>query len=203
MGLRRLLLVSIVAALALGSMGASCQDKAVAPYPKSDIPPESDNAVGPGDIFEVRVYAEPNLSGAFQVAPNGTIAYPLVGTITVAGMTASAIEDLIRTRLADGYLKNPQVSVFVKEYRSKKVRVFGQVRAPGTFPYTEDMSIVEAITRAGGFTALAKKNSVKVTRRAGDKTRVIFVAVEDIGRGKAPDFLLRPGDTVFVDERPF
>jgi polysaccharide export outer membrane protein len=202
--MRRLVLIGLALALF-----AACTDRPVAPYPKSDVAPPSDAAFGPGDIFDVRVYDEPTLSNTYQVAPDGTIDFPLIDRVKVQGMTPSQVEQDLQKRLADGYLKNPHVSVLPKEYRSKKVRVFGQVRSPGTFAFTENMSIVEAITRAGGFTALAKKNSVKVTRSAdsnpdsNQKVRVIFVAVDDIGRGKAPDFLLRPGDTVFVDERPF
>lgn len=192
-----------VAAIAIGNLGATCRDRPIAPYPKSELAPASDASVGPGDIFDVRVYNEPTLTGTYQVAANGTIAFPLVGRVKVALMTPSDIEVELTKLLADGYLRNPQVSVMVKEYRSKKVTVFGQVRAPGTFPYTENMSIVEAISRAGGFGALAKKNSVQVTRQTDGKPRKIYVAVEDIGKGKAPNFLLRPGDNVFVDERPF
>jgi protein involved in polysaccharide export with SLBB domain len=76
------------------------------------------------------------------------------------------------------------------------------VKQPGTLPYSDNMSIIEAISRAGGFTAQARKNSVRVTRVKDGKRVKIFVAVEDIGEGKAPNFLLRPGDVIFVDERP-
>ncbi len=181
----------------------SCADRPVAPYPKSVPPPPAAAAVGPSDVFEVRVFNEPTLTGKYQVAADGTIAFPLIGRIVVEGKTPSEIEQDIEKRLADGYLQSPQVSVIVDEYRSKKIKVIGQVKAPGTFSFTENMSVVEAITRAGGFTALAKKNSVKVTRVQDGKRTAIFVAVEDIGRGKAPDFLLWPGDTVYIDERPF
>jgi len=190
----------LVVAMLLG-----CADRAVAPYPTSPPAPVSDAAaVGPGDLFEVRVFGQQDLSGTYQVAGDGTINFPLIGTVAVQGQTPPEIEREIQTRLADGYLKNPSVSVKVTEYRSKRVSVFGQVKQPGTFPFSDNMSIVEAISRAGGFTAMAKKNSVRVTRRlATGKTERILVAVEDIGQGKAPNFLLRPGDVVFVPERIF
>ena len=182
---------------------AACADRATAPYPTSPPPPASDSGVGPGDLFDVRVFGQQDLSATYQVAQDGTINFPLIGTIAVDGKTATEIEQDIQTRLADGYLKNPSVSVRVTEYRSKKVSVFGQVRSPGTFPFSENMSVVEAISRAGGFTGMAKKNSVRITRHEEGTTRRIQVAVEDIGQGRAPNFLLRPGDVVFVPERIF
>jgi len=149
------------------------------------------------------VFGEENLSGSWQVATDGTIDYPFIGKVVVQGKLPNAVAAELKTRLADGYLRNPQVDVFLKEARSKKVSVLGQVKQPGTFPYVDNMSIVEAITRAGGFTAMARKNSVRVTRAQEGKTQTIIVAVEDIGSGKAPNFLLRPGDVVFVSERVF
>jgi polysaccharide export outer membrane protein len=192
-----------VVGLLAAFLGCACRDLPVAPYPKTEPFEAADFAVGPEDIFDVRVFDEEKLSGTYQVAPDGSIKFPLIERITVSGMTPSQIEEELTRRLADGYLQHPQVSVMIKEYRSKKVHVFGAVRAPGTFVWNEKMSIVEAVSKAGGFTALAKKNSVKVTRMKGEEVRTIFVAVEHIGKGKAPDFLLRPGDKVFVDERPF
>jgi protein involved in polysaccharide export with SLBB domain len=181
----------------------ACTDRATAPYPTSPPPPTSDAAVGPGDLFEVRVFGHVDLSTTYQVAQDGSINFPLIGTVAVEGMTAPAIEKELQTRLADGYLKNPSVSVRVTEYRSKKISVFGQVKSPGTFQFSDNMSVVEAISRAGGFTGMAKKNSVRVTRKEEGVNRRIEVAVEDIGQGRAPNFFLRPGDVVFVPERIF
>jgi len=187
------LLVSIV----------GCADGAVAPYPVSRPAPASDSAVGPGDVFDIRVYGETTLSSSYEVAPDGTINFPLIGSVGVQGKTPTQIEKELEVRLADGYIKQPSVSVRVTDYRSRRVSIFGQVRQPGTFPYNDNMSIVEAITKAGGFTGMAKKNAVRITRKNGTATDSIIVAVEDIGQGQAPNFLLRPGDVVFVPERLF
>ena len=190
---------ALVCLLLLGG----CADRAVAPYPVSLPPPPSDAALGPGDLFEVRVFGEPQLSSTYEIAADGTINFPLVGVVAADGRTPVELEKELQQRLADGYIKSPSVSVRVTEYRSRKVSVFGQVRSPGTFPFTENMSVVEAITRAGGFTGMAKKNAVRITRLQGKETERIVVAVEDIGQGRAPNFLLRPGDVVFVPERMF
>lgn len=180
-----------------------CGDRPTAPYPTSTPPSEADTALGPGDVFQVRVYGEEDLSGSYQVAGDGTINFPLIGAVTVAGLTPTEVQVELQRRLADGYLKNPQVSVLLTESRSKKVSVLGQVKSPGTFPYTDQMTIIEAITKAGGFTPIAKKNSVRVTRTTHGKQARIVVAVEDISQGKAPNFVLHPGDVVFVPERAF
>jgi protein involved in polysaccharide export with SLBB domain len=179
---------------------AGCADRAVAPYPTSP-PLNSDGGavLGTGDIIEVIVAGEPDLSHPYQVDDDGTVNFPMIGRVAVVGKTKRQIEDDISVRLKDGYLRNPQVTVIIKEVRSKRVSVFGQVKTPGTFSFTPNMSVVEAITLAGGFTSLAKKNSVRVTRLGSEKA--FIVAVQDIGEGKAPNFFLRPGDVIFVAER--
>ena len=119
----------------------------------------------------------------------------------VCEKTPPEVEQVIRERLADGYIKEPQVSVLIKEYRSKSVSVFGQVKKPGTLPYAGGMTVVEAISQAGGFTEMARKNAVTVTRVTKGKKTNYTVPVESIGEGKADNFMVRPGDVVFVPRR--
>jgi protein involved in polysaccharide export with SLBB domain len=156
--------------------------------------------LGPGDVFEVTVYGEDKLSGTHRIAPDGAIQFPLVNRVVVDGMTASEIADELRRRLQDGFLREPSVSVFVKEYGSKKVFVLGEVARPGTFPFTAEMNIVEAITLAGGFKDSARTNYVIVTRQTPDGERRIPVPVEKITEGIAQNLRLQPGDIVFVPD---
>ena len=157
-------------------------------------------ALGSGDVFEVRVFRETDLSGLFQVGPDGTIDFPLLGTLRVEGLTASEVAAGIRDGLAKGYIRVPYVTVTVKEFQSRRVYVLGQVEKPGTFRYEEGMSIVQVITLAGGFGKLARPNAVVVTRSdAGKDTRTV-VPVADISQGKEKNFLVRPGDIIFVPE---
>lgn len=156
--------------------------------------------LGPGDVFEVTVFGEPTLSGVHRIAPDGAIQFPLVNRIEVDGLTANEIAELLRHRLQDGYLREPSVSVFVKEYGSKKVFVLGQVQRPGTFPFTSGMNIVEAITLAGGFKDSANTNYVIVTRHGIEGDRRIPVPVEKITEGEAVNLSLKPGDIVFVPD---
>lgn len=156
--------------------------------------------LGPGDVFEVRVYREPDLSGVFQVAPDGTVDFPLVGNLRIEGLTSSQAALTLRTRLQDGLLNDPFVTVQVKEFQSKRIYVLGQVERPGTFRYEEGMSVVQAVTLAGGFSKTSRPNATVVTRIVNGAETRSEVPVEDISRGRQRNFYLRPGDIVFVPE---
>ena len=162
------------------------------------------SALGPGDVFEVRVFQEIDVSGIHRVGPDGTIEFPLCGKVALGGLTAAAAAEAIAACLRNGkFYKNPQVSVFLKELNSRKVFVFGEVQKPGTFPYEDGMAVVQALALAGGFSKLAAKNSCTVTRLvAGTETR-IKVPVDDIVSGRAPGFTLLPGDILYVPESLF
>jgi protein involved in polysaccharide export with SLBB domain len=195
-------LLVVLAALAAALTATSCTDPPPSKYPPQKIALE-DTTLGPGDVFEVRVYRQEELTGTYEVSPECTVTYPLLGPITVCGKTPSDIGRTIQTGLADGYLKSPQVSVLVTEYRSKKISVFGQVKKPGTLAYAAGMTVVEAISQAGGFTEMARKNATTVTRSIeGEKARYT-IPVEAIGEGRANNFIVRPGDVVFVPRRTF
>jgi len=158
--------------------------------------------LGPGDVFEVRIFGENELSGTFRVTARGKIRFPLVGLVSVDGKTPTEVEEQLRIELGQKYLRDPQVTVYVKEFNSKKIFVFGEVQKPGTFAYEPNMSIVQIITLAGGFTRTAYKNKTNVTRIIDGREKKIQVPVEAIGEGREQNFKLRPGDIVFVPESP-
>ena len=195
-------------ALALAALPA-CAPRSTQPAP---APPKSGGVLaqdlaaatlGAGDVFEVRVFQEPELSGIFQVGPQGDIIYPLCKRVVVEGLDPNGAAEKLRSCLSEGYLRNPQVSVLVREYNSKKVFVFGEVQKPGTFPFQDGMSIVQAITLAGGFTRNASQNSTSITRRVNGQEVKTKVNVQDIALGKASNVTLEPGDIVFVPESMF
>jgi len=166
--------------------------------------PPQDTTLGPGDVFDVRVFGEEDLSATYRVASNGSIDFPLIGTVVVLGMTPSNVKQLLESKLIEGeFLKKPQVSILVKEYSSKKISVFGQVNKPGSFPFQDGMGVVEAISLAGGFTSMARTDETIVTRTVDGQKQKYRIPVEDIGKGRVPDFVLRPGDIIFVPERVF
>ncbi|MDB4968023.1 MAG: polysaccharide export protein [Myxococcales bacterium] len=165
--------------------------------------PNIDTSLGVGDSFEVRVFGESDLSGLFRVGTEGNINYPLVGVLHVEGLDAQAVAKVIADKLREGILRDPQVTVLIKDQSSKKIYILGQVGHPGTFSYTPSMNVVEAITVAGGFTGLASKNSTTITRSENGKKTIVRVPVADIGEGKAQNVYLRPGDIISVPERIF
>lgn len=157
--------------------------------------------LGPGDAFEVRVHGHKDLTGDHQVGPDGAINFPHIGSLRVTGLTPMQIGTSIQDELRNGYLLNPSVTVFVKQFKSKKVFVLGQVRKPGMFDYQDNMSIVQAITMAGGFATLAAKNYAIVKRQSNGTETQIPVPVEKIMTEKgSANFLLQPGDIIYVPE---
>jgi polysaccharide export outer membrane protein len=191
--------------LLLAVLGAGCTRRSAVPPPS--LPPAEVQALastlGPGDVVEVRVYREQELSGIYQVGSEGDVVFPLCQRVMVAGLTANAAADRFRACLAAGFMRDPQVTVVVREYNSKKVFVFGEVQKPGTFSFQDGMSVVQAVTLAGGFTRTAAQNSTSVTRRVKGQEVKVKVNVQDIALGKAPNFTLEPGDIVFVPESLF
>jgi polysaccharide export outer membrane protein len=165
--------------------------------------PTNDTTLGVGDLIEVRVFGEADLSGVYRVGAEGTIVFPLAGPIPVEQLEPAQVAKEIEKRLREGILRSPQVTVLIKEQTSKKVMVLGQVAKPGTFPFTPTMTVIEAITAAGGFTQLAARNDTTVTRAYEGKKVTERVPVADISDGKAANVYLRPGDIISVPERLF
>ena len=188
----------------LGILFVGCGPSRMLPATPTPMEPVEDNTLGPGDLFDVRVYGEKELSNEFRVASDGTIDFPLIGTVVVSELTPSQVKEKLEQLLIEGdYLRAPQISILVKEYKSKKISVFGQVNKPGTFPYQEGMGVVEAVSIAGGFTPMARTDNTTVTRVADGQKQNFIVPVEKIGTGQEKDFVLGPGDIVFVPERVF
>jgi protein involved in polysaccharide export with SLBB domain len=159
--------------------------------------------VGIDDTFDVRVYGEADLSGMFRVATDGTVDYPLAGRLQVAGLRTGEIQELLVNRLKDKYLKEPQVIVTIKDRNSQKISVLGQVTRPGQVGYYPNMTIVDAIANAGGFTGIAAKNSVNLRRQVAGKVEIHTFPVADISEGRSPNVMVLPGDVLVVDERVF
>jgi protein involved in polysaccharide export with SLBB domain len=172
-----------------------------APEPAVMTTPE--DQIGIDDTFDVRVYGEAELTGTFRVATDGTIDYPLAGRIQVAGLRTGEIQQLLVDKLKDKYLKDPQVVVTTKDRNSKKITVLGQVSRPGQVGYYPNMTIVDAIASAGGFTGIAAKNSVNLRREVGGSIQTHIYPVADISEGRSQNVMVLPGDVLVVDERVF
>jgi polysaccharide export outer membrane protein len=168
----------------------------------SSVSPPEDR-IGIDDTFEVRVYGEAELTGTFRVATDGTVDYPLAGRLQVAGLRSGELQALLVSKLKDRYLKDPQVIVSLKERNSQKISVLGQVSKPGQVPYYPNMTIVDAIASAGGFTGIAAKNSVNLRREMAGKIEMHTYPVADISEGRSPNVTVLPGDVIVVAERVF
>ncbi|MDB4987506.1 MAG: Capsular polysaccharide synthesis enzyme CpsC, polysaccharide export [Myxococcaceae bacterium] len=200
MGSWKLVVLVSISAMAFWSDGCSRS-------PTTRVPaqaPAEDTTLGAGDVFEIRVFGEKDLSGKYQVAPDGSIRYPFLGPVMVGGKEVWAIEREIAQGLKDGhFLLDPQVSIFVETTNSRRVSVLGAIARPGTFPLVPGLTVVQAVSNAGGFTPLASKDDTVVTRRVDGKLERYRIAVSEVTRGNADDFPLRAGDLVFVPERVF
>jgi protein involved in polysaccharide export with SLBB domain len=195
---------ALLLALALASAQALGCTKSASKQLASQTGAVDDTTLGAGDVFEIRVFGEKDMSGKYQVGPDGSIMFPYLGKLAVAGKEVGALEQQIATGLRDGkFLVDPQVSIMVEETKSKRVSVLGAVARPGTFPIIPGMTVVHAVSNAGGFTPLASKDDTVVTRRVEGKLERHRIPVSDVTRGDAEDFPLRAGDIVFVPERVF
>ncbi|MEM7433549.1 MAG: polysaccharide biosynthesis/export family protein [Myxococcota bacterium] len=172
----------------------------------TEVPPPAteDTTLSPGDVFSVRVFGEDSLSGEHQVAADGTIDFPLIGAVQVAGLEPTEVADKLQTELRErDMLKEPHVSVYVENYASKRISVVGAVAEPGAFALAPGMTVVQAISMAGGFSSLADRDGTVVTRRVDGQTVRYRVPVERVTRGQAADIEVAAGDIIFVPERLF
>ena len=196
-------LLTVVLALNAPSLGSAQQ--AAAP----------DYIVGPNDVLAIMVVDEPQLTGKYIVRADGTFTFPLLGRLNAGGLRLQTVEDDVRTRLAKGYLKNPQVGVSVEQYRSQQIFVMGEVRQPGSFQFTGQMRLIEALARAGSTTERARAEAVIVRLRPGAQaleavvpgplplnatdSDVIRIDLDKLQLGAiAENVPLQSGDTIFV-----
>ncbi len=172
------------------------------PIAPAVVPPPA-HALGSGDVVEIKVYREADLDAVYRVSVDDPIDFPLIGSVRLFARRPKEVEAEIQRRLADGYLVDPKVRVFVAERNSQKVHVLGQVNRPGSFRFEAGMTVIQAVTTAGGFTQLASKNGVQLTRVTSGQEERFQVPVGDIRRGTARNIQLQPGDIIFVQEALF
>lgn len=156
--------------------------------------------VGPGDVLDINVWKEPEASApAIVVRPDGKISLPLVHDIVVTEKTPMEIQAMLAEKL-EPYIKSASVTVTVKEIRSKKVYVLGQVGHPGAYDIAQPKNILQILTEAGGPQPFAKQKSIYVLRNEGGKQQKLAFNYKEVVKGKKIDqnILLQPGDTVVV-----
>lgn len=195
--MKRLLAVLLAAALATGC--ASAPPRSVnlpAPIPVTSL--------AEGDVFELVIIGEEKLPTTFTVSPDGTVDLPYVKRVKVGGLEPQEIAEAVRARLVeDKIFRDPVVTVSVREYNSKRIEVLGEVQKPGSYPILPGMTLVRAITLAGGFNSIAAKDRVTVRRTTKDGTVAATISVEDIMDNRLPDVPLQAGDSINVEQRVF
>jgi len=148
--------------------------------------------LGPGDQLRVTVFGHEDLSGEFEVDGSGNISMPLINNVVAKGKTPDELEEAIVDQLSPDYLKDPRVSIDVLNYRP--FYIFGEVNAPGSYPYVNGITVLNAVAMAEGFTYRARTSEVQIIR-AADETRTPQPAQRDT--------VVLPGDVIEVPERFF
>jgi polysaccharide biosynthesis/export protein len=168
---------------------------------------QTDYRIGAQDVLNITVFGETELSGKYTVEQDGTFTFPLVGRVKAGGVTLREFEQVLKKHLADGFLRNPQVSIAIETYRSQRILVMGEVRSPGEYLLSSDMTLLASLARAGGTTAAASREAVIVRSRRvagnGDggsaDAEIIKIDLGDLQSGNtALNITLQDGDTVNV-----
>lgn len=152
-----------------------------------------------GDVLEISVWKEEGLSREITVAPDGTLAFPLVGQIKAKGLSLAQLQTDLGARLS-AYIPQPSVSIILKSAAGSKIYVIGKVNRPGGFPLLGPIDVLQALSLAGGLTTFAEYNSIKIIRRTGGESRAIQFRYGDIEDGEKLDqnIPLENGDVVVV-----
>ncbi|MDD2702821.1 MAG: SLBB domain-containing protein [Candidatus Omnitrophica bacterium] len=162
--------------------------------------------VGADDILEINVLQPEKLTVTATVSPDGAITFPYIGNVQVKKMSLNQIQEEIQAKLSDGYMKYPLISVILKESRSRKFFVYGDVNKPGAYSMEQNTSVLKAISIAGGFSKNSPSSKVEVLRPRQDEAgyEKTDVDIKAVMKGNArADILLNPGDTIIVSEGKF
>jgi polysaccharide export outer membrane protein len=181
---------------------------------------QEDYHIGAQDKLKIEVWDHPDLTREVSVSLTGSFTFPLIGEIKAAGFTTEQVQKKITRRLADGYLIKPQVTVTITEYRSKQVNILGEVKNPGTYPYTRQTSIIEVISMAGGLTNEAGPEAYVLHSQEANSSNTGIkgysqpitdsdytmkkIDLNDLLQtGQELYFLLRENDTIYVPRADF
>lgn len=197
--------VGVVAALMVFGMtagrAAQTQTNESAKATPGPTPATSDASyiIGPEDVLNIDVWKEQDISRSVPVRPDGKISLPLLNDVQAAGLTPMQLQLSLRDALKK-FISDPQVTVIVTQVNSRRVYVLGEVAHPGAFPMLPHMTVLQAISTAGGFSQFAKEKDVYVLRTDNGRQVTIPFNYKEVIRGKRADqnIELKPGDTIVV-----
>ncbi|MEW5733617.1 MAG: polysaccharide biosynthesis/export family protein [Thermodesulfobacteriota bacterium] len=185
---KTILLLLAGLALFLPGPAAFCQDPVTDAY-----------TIGPGDLLAVNVWKEPDLTMEVTVLPDGRINFPLVGEVTAQGLTLGAVKDLLTQGLAR-FLSAPDVTVILKESKRRRIYTLGRLLRPGPYPLDPGMTVLQALSVAGGFAEWADTKNIHILRYDNGREERLKFNYNDFlsGKGEERNLALRPGDIIVV-----
>jgi protein involved in polysaccharide export with SLBB domain len=184
---------------------AAMASTAVAQAPSAPLRSQ-DYRLAPNDLLDFRVFQESELDAVVRVSGDGVASFALIGPVQIGGRTISEASDLIEARYREGYLKNPQVSLTVRSYARKLFTILGQVQKPGSYDMqgTNQITLLQAIGMAGGYTKIADPANVTVKRLEPGGERVLKFNAKRMARGEdKTSFFIKTGDVISVGESIF
>lgn len=196
----------LVIALPAGAADpATVADAATAAKPVAGAGPAAapggDYRLGAGDLIRIAVFGSPDLSAEVRVAQSGGITCPLIGSVPVAGLSTSEVEQLLARRYVDGgFLRQPQISVLVVEYLSQKISVLGHVTKPGQYPLRASANVLDVLAEAGGVLAASAGDSATLTRKDGSKSEIDLTGLFD--GDPSQNLAVGGGDRLYVPRAP-
>jgi polysaccharide biosynthesis/export protein len=155
--------------------------------------------IGPNDVLDINVWKEPDISRRVPVRPDGKISLPLLNDVTAAGLTPMELQATVTDGLKK-FISDPQITVIVVEVNSRRVFVLGEISHPGPLGMLPNMTVLQALSAAGGFSQFAKLNGIYVMRVRNGQQKTFPFNYKDVIRGKNPEqnIILEPGDTIVV-----
>lgn len=197
--LRQVALLLLAAVLVLLACGPKVDNSRV-----HLAPPTESTTVSTGDVFTMQIVGEKDLPSTYQIDSNGDVDVPYIHRIHVDGLEPQQVAALIRKRyMEEKILSNPSIVIRVEEYRSKHLVILGQVEKPGRYPFTAGITLIQAVSLAGGFNSTAKSDRVMVTRKVKGGTQSVVVSADAITDGDSPDIPLQADDRIYVPQRIF
>ena len=160
----------------------------------------------PQDVIEIKVFQEDDLNSVLRISRDGTVNFPLIGTVRVGGRSPQGAAAAIRELLARDYLVNPQVSVTVRDFSKQRFTVLGEVQRPGAYelPDRDAIDLLEAIGMAGGYTRIAEPSRITLKRVVGGRETILKLDAKKMAReGDGRPVEVKPGDVITVGERIF
>jgi polysaccharide export outer membrane protein len=191
-------LVIALLAISIAAVGSRSAE-ALRDQPSSMPGPQGQYQIGTEDVLEVIIWNNAEMSRTVPVRPDGMISLPLLNDVQAAGLTAMQMRDVLVSRLTE-YMPSPEVSVIVREVKSAKVTVIGQVRTPGRYDVKTRSTVMDVLAQAGPFSNFAAVGRIFVLRADGSTTkRLSFDYNKALSRrGDQENFVLEPGDIIVV-----